>query len=96
MLRRVTRISPWQAGKFFAVLYFIMGLIFAIPFALFSAALPAEVGGGGFSLGFAIAIPFLYAIGGLIFVPLACVIFNFVAGLVGGLEFTVAEGVASA
>jgi hypothetical protein len=95
MLRRVTRISPWQAGKFFAVLYFIMGLIFAIPFALLSSALPAEAG-GGFGIGFAIAVPFVYALGGLIFVPLACVIFNFVANLVGGLEFTVAEGANSA
>ena len=34
MIRHLMRIAPWQAGKFFAVLYFIMGLIFAIPFAL--------------------------------------------------------------
>jgi hypothetical protein len=86
------RISPWQAGKFAAVLYFIMGLIFAIPFALFSSFIPAEAGGGGFGVGFAIALPFIYAICGLIFVPIACFVFNFVAGLVGGLEFTVAEG----
>jgi hypothetical protein len=84
------RISPWQAGKFFAVLYFIIGLIFAIPFALFSSFMPD--GGGGLGIGFAIAIPFIYGICGLIFVPIACLIFNFVANLVGGLEFTVAEG----
>jgi hypothetical protein len=96
MLRRVTRISPWQAGKFFAVLYFIFGLLFAIPFALLSSFIPAEAGGGGLGMGFAIALPFIYAIGGLIFVPLACLIFNFVANLVGGLEFTVAEGAESA
>jgi hypothetical protein len=94
MLRRVTRISPWQAGKFFAVLYFILGLVFAIPFALFSAAVPEA--GGGFGIGFAIAIPFIYGICGLIFVPIACLIFNFVANLVGGLEFTVAESAESA
>jgi hypothetical protein len=94
MLRRVTRISPWQAGKFFAVLYFIMGLIFAIPFALFSSVIPNA--GGGFGIGFAIAVPFIYAICGLIFVPIACLIFNFVANLVGGLEFTVAEGAETA
>ena len=87
MLRRVTRISPWQAGKFCAVLYFIMGLIFAIPFALITSA----TGQGGIGIGFALAIPFGYAIGALIFVPLGCVIFNFVAGLVGGLEFAVSE-----
>ena len=94
MLRRVTRISPWQAGKFFAVLYFIMGLIFAIPFALFSSAIPNA--GGGFGIGFAIAVPFIYGICGLIFVPIACLIFNFVANLVGGLEFTVAESAENA
>jgi hypothetical protein len=89
MIRRVTRIAPWQAGKFFAVLYFIFGLIFAIPFALMSSFIPAEE--GGFSVGFAIAFPFLYAIGALIFVPLACLIFNGVAKLVGGLDFEVID-----
>ncbi len=88
MIRHLMRIAPWQAGKFFAVLYFIMGLIFAIPFALLSAAAPEQTGLG---IGFAIALPFMYAIGGLIFVPLACLIFNFVAKLVGGLEFVVTE-----
>jgi hypothetical protein len=87
MLRRVTRISPWQAAKFCAVLYFIMGLIIGIPFALIMSA----TGQGGMGIGFAIAIPFGYAIGALIIVPIGCLVFNFVAGLVGGLEFTVTE-----
>jgi hypothetical protein len=88
MIRRVTRISIWQAAKFCAVLYFLMGLIFAIPFALIAPATGAE----GFGLGFAIALPFGYAIGALIFVPIGCLIFNFVSKLVGGLEFEVVEG----
>jgi hypothetical protein len=87
MLRRVTRISPWQAAKFCAVLYFIMGLIIGIPMALIMSA----TGQAGFGFGVAIAIPFAYAIGALIFVPIGCLVFNFVAGLVGGLEFTVTE-----
>jgi hypothetical protein len=90
MIRRVTRIAPWQAGKFFAVLYFIFGVIFAIPFAMLSSVIPAEQG-GGFTVGFAIAFPFIYAIGALIFVPLACLIFNGVAKLVGGLDFEVVD-----
>jgi len=89
MTRRVTRIAPWQAGKFFAVLYFIFGLIFAIPFALLSSVIPAEE--AGFGVGFAIAFPFIYAIGALIFVPLACLVFNGVAKLVGGLDFEVVD-----
>jgi hypothetical protein len=87
-MRRVTRIAPWQAGKFFAVLYFIFGLIFAIPFAFVAQLAPDQT---GFSVGFAIAFPFVYAIGALIFVPLACLIFNLVAKLVGGLDFEVIE-----
>ena len=87
MLRRVTRISPWQAAKFCALLYFIMGFIVAIPLVLITSA----TGQGGMPIGFVIGIPFLYAIGALIVVPIGCLVFNFVAGLVGGLEFTVTE-----
>jgi hypothetical protein len=88
MNKRLTRIAPWQAGKFFAVLYFIIGLIFAIPLALFSQAVPGQAGIG---IGFAIGIPFVYAIGALIFVPLGCWIFNLVAKFVGGLDFEVVD-----
>lgn len=89
MIRRVTRVSIWQAAKFCAVLYFLMGLVFAIPLAVFSPV------GEGFGFGFALALPFMYAIGALIFVPIGCLIFNFVAKLVGGLEFEVVEPASS-
>ena len=88
MIRRVTRVSPWQAGKFFAVLSFIIGLVFALFFALGAQFAPGQV---GFGLGFALIFPFLYAIGALIFVPIFCWIYNLVAKLVGGLEFEVVE-----
>ena len=89
MVRRVTRIAPWQAGKFFAVLYFIIGLIFGVFFALVAQFAPPEQ--AGFGMGFAIAFPFLYALGALIFVPIACLIFNGVAKLVGGIDFEVVD-----
>lgn len=89
MRRRISRVSIWQATKFCAVMYFIMGLLFAIPFALFTPA----AGQTGVSAGvFALALPFGYAIGALIFVPIGCLIFNGVSKLVGGLEFEVVEG----
>jgi len=88
MARRVMRIAPWQAGKVMAVLYFIFGLVFAIPFALIGSFAPQA---GGFGIGFAIALPIIYAIGGLIIVPLCCLVYNFVASLVGGLEFDVVD-----
>jgi hypothetical protein len=87
MARRVMRIAPWQAGKVFAVLYFIFGLVFAIPLALFGGL----AGQGGFGMGFALVFPFIYAIGGLIIVPLCCLVYNVVAKLVGGLEFDVVD-----
>jgi hypothetical protein len=88
MTRRLTRIAPWQAGKFFAVLYFIVGLFFALFFALGVQFAPGQTGLG---MGFVIAFPFIYAIGALIFVPLACLIFNGVAKLVGGIDFEVVD-----
>ncbi len=88
MARRVMRVAPWQAGKVAAVLYFILGLSFAIPIALFGS-LAGDA--AGFGIGFAIALPIMYAIGGLIFVPLCCLLYNFVASLVGGLEFDVVD-----
>jgi hypothetical protein len=64
-----------------------MGLVIAIPFALIAPA----AGQAGFGIGFAIAVPFAYAIGALIFVPIGCLIFNWVSKLVGGLEFEVVD-----
>ena len=89
MIRRITRIAPWQAGKFFAVMYFILGLVFAIPFALIALLSSSATGQRPFGVGFAIALPFLYALGGLIIVPIVCWIFNLVAKLVGGLDIEV-------
>lgn len=89
MLRRVSRVSIWQATKFCAVLYFIMGAFIGLIFGLVAPFAPD--GQAGFGIGFAIAFPFLYAIGALIFVPIGCLIFNGVSKLVGGLEFEVVD-----
>lgn len=90
MLRRVSRVSIWQATKFCVVLYFLVGLVFALIFGLTASFAPT--GQAGLGIGFAIAFPFIYAIGALIFVPIGCLIFNGVSKLVGGLEFEVVEG----
>jgi hypothetical protein len=52
-------------------------------------------GQGGRGVLFAIAVPVGYAIAGLLFVPLCCLIFNLVAKLVGGLEFDVTDAEAT-
>ena len=90
MVRRVTRIAPWQAGKFFAVLYFIFGLIFAISVRRSLRQFRCRSRPGSAS-GFAIAFPFIYAIGALIFVPLRLPDLQLRAKLVGGLDFEVVD-----
>jgi hypothetical protein len=89
MKRRLTRIAPWQAAKVCAVLYFVLGLIFAIPLTLLALFAEPQPGEEQVGLGLAIAFPFLYAVGALIFVPIACWLYNLVARIVGGLEVEV-------
>lgn len=90
MPKRIARIAPWQAGKLFAVIYFGISLIFVILIAFFSGLLPADARPhlGMVSL---LLLPFLYALAGLIFVPLACWVYNVAAGLVGGLEISLTD-----
>jgi hypothetical protein len=90
MMKRLSRIAPWQAGKLFAVVYFFVSLLFVIPMLLVTAIAPVPVGPGPkFGPGMLLLFPFLYALAGLIFVPLGCWIYNMAAKLVGGLEVTV-------
>ena len=91
MARQIVRFGVGQTAKVFGILYGLMGLIF-VPIALLvSVAAPAET---GFSTGFAIALPFIYGIMGFIFTALACLLYNMVAGWVGGIEVEV-EGAAT-
>lgn len=92
MTKRLSRIAPWQAGKLFALIYFFLGLLFVIPMLLVSTLVPMPAGPGP-RLGPLVLVlfPFLYALAGLIFVPLGCWIYNIAAGLVGGLQISVAD-----
>ena len=92
MPKKITRIAPWQAGKLFAVIYFFVGLIFVVPMELAAMLAPTAAGPGPhLSPGLIILFPLIYALAGLVFVPLACWIYNIAARLVGGIEVTVAD-----
>jgi hypothetical protein len=92
MTKRLSRIAPWQAGKLFAVMYFFLGLLFILPMLLIYSMVPTPPGPGHkFAPGVLIIFPFLYALAGLIFVPLGCWIYNMAAKLVGGLEVSVTD-----
>jgi hypothetical protein len=90
--KKLTRIAPWQAGKVFAVVYFILSLIFVVPLELIALLAPTHTGPGPhFSPALIILFPFLYALAALVLVPLGCWIYNVAAKLVGGLDVTVTD-----
>lgn len=69
-----------------AILYFFITLpiiaLMAIPVALSKNQIP------GFPVALLIALPFLYAIFGYIFTIYGCWVYNLVAKLTGGFEYT--------
>jgi hypothetical protein len=92
MNKRLSRIAPWQAGKVFAVMYFFLSLLFVIPLALITSIVPTPPGSGPrFGPAMWIIFPFLYALAGLIFVPLGCWIYNMAAKVAGGLVVSVSD-----
>ena len=92
MTKKLIRIAPWQAGKLFAVFYFVLSLIFVVPMELIALLAPTPKGPGPhFSPALIMLFPFIYALAGLLLVPLACWIYNVAAKLVGGLDITVTD-----
>lgn len=72
-----------QTAKVLGLLYALMGLIF-VPFLLVATMFsPNE---GNFGIGFALALPVLYGLAGFIFTAIGCALYNWVAGMVGGIE----------
>jgi hypothetical protein len=92
MNKRLSRIAPWQAGKLFALIYFFVSLLITIPLLLITAVAPVPHGPGSkVGPGMLLIFPFIYALAGLIFVPLGCWIYNLAAKLVGGLQVSVTD-----
>jgi cell shape-determining protein MreD len=89
MAQRFVRFSPWQSAKTMAVMYFLFALIIAIPLGLIMSAAPEIPGQARPGLLVFLLMPFLYGLAALIFVPLACWIYNVSAKLVGGVEVAV-------
>lgn len=89
----VRRIGPGSAFKVGLAMYALMGLLFGIIFALISMlggalALPAEAGAFRmfFGVGAIVFLPIFYGVIGGIFAALGALIYNVVAGWLGGLE----------
>ena len=85
-MAEIKRFSIGQSAKFLGVLYLLFGLIFVPFFLLMGMFAPAE--DSGFPLGtmFAVAMPVMYAIIGVIGGAIGAALYNLVAGWVGGIE----------
>ncbi|HET6318855.1 MAG TPA: hypothetical protein VFG86_20560 [Chloroflexota bacterium] len=88
---RIRRFSVVQTANLAAIVYLVLFAIFLVPIGLIGGIAGGAVGGGNYSAIFLIFVPILYAIFGWIFVALACLLYNLVAGWVGGVEFTLED-----
>jgi hypothetical protein len=86
MATQIIRFNAHQTAKVLATIYFAFGLIFVPIIWLVSKNTPA---GAAYGTGFALLIPVLYAFFGYVFVAIGCLIYNFIAGIVGGIEVEV-------
>ncbi len=99
MKKRLANVSPLQCGIVLAALYFCLSLLF-IPFLLLAAVVSAhnpqitqQQGNPFASLGlvFVILVPVFYTIAGFIGGVIAALVYNLIAKMTGGLEFTTVD-----
>ena len=83
MPQRIRKFGVLQTAKVVGALYALLGLVFVPIFLVISMFSPNESRMGA---GFALVMPILYGVLGFIFTAIACAIYNFVSGLVGGIE----------
>jgi hypothetical protein len=81
--QQIRRFGVGQTAKVVGALYALMGLVFVPIFLLAAMFSPRQT---GFGPAFAFALPVLYGVLGFVCTAIGCAIYNFVAGLVGGIE----------
>jgi hypothetical protein len=83
--QRLRRFTIGQTAKVIGMLYGLMGLVF-FPFILLAEMLSPK--GPGLVLGVILALimPILYGVFGFIFTAIGCALYNWAAGMVGGIE----------
>ena len=94
---RIRRFSVVKTATVVALMYMVIVAIFAIPFFLLFAIAGVSVNGGPtqatglFAGGIAVALVavLFYGLLGWVFTAVACLIYNLVAGWVGGIEVEV-------
>ena len=91
----IKRIDPMAAAKLLGAMYALLGLIFGLFMAMLAVFGMAAGGGDNVmrgaitGLGSLIALPVIYGILGFIGGAIGALIYNLVAGMVGGIVFEV-------
>jgi hypothetical protein len=90
----ITNIGIFSLGKIFGAVYGIMGLIFGAILTITSIGMGSmmeDSGMAGLALGIGaiVALPIFYGIMGLVVGILTALVYNIVAGFIGGLEIEV-------
>lgn len=81
---QISRFSPHQNGKVFAVLMAISSLVFVVPFVFMASAMgPA----GGPPMYMVLLMPVIYLVMVYLSVAVGCWLYNLLFGVVGGIEF---------
>jgi hypothetical protein len=97
----VRRVKPLSLGKILGAMYLVLGLIAGLiisavsvlGFAIGSVAAPDQLGnmaGLVFGVGAVVFIPLVYGTLGFIGGLIAALVYNLIAGVVGGVEIEVA------
>lgn len=95
----IRRISPLSAGKLFGALYAIMGFLIGIVFAIIgmagaAAGMSNESGAGAlpgmiFGVGAIVILPLFYGVLGFVMTAFTAWLYNIMAGMVGGIQIEV-------
>jgi hypothetical protein len=89
---QISRFTPHQNAKVFAILMAVGSLLFAVPMFIAFSFMPAGVDAQGNAMQpppafLAFVFPFLYLVMGYIMVAVGCWLYNLVAKYVGGIEY---------
>jgi hypothetical protein len=84
MKHQISRLSPHQNAKVFAVLMTVASLVFLVPIMLLSSAFSP---GRGVPIMMVVVLPLFYLVIGYVMTVVGCWFYNVMFQFVGGIEF---------
>ncbi len=91
-IRSITRIEPGQFALIMGVTYVLLGIILGVMMFLFTSMIPMPTPFGSAARGVgAIFSPIIYGVLGYVSGFIGAIVYNLVAGTVGGIKVTVSD-----